>query len=114
MIEYTNYEKDILRQMLQDISWEHSAHRDMQSDSFAWLIFKKIEFSLTQIILNRDQRYIALLNSLIPEQRGQEECDCNKGEGKCGCRVNAYNECVEQIDFAVELTKDVIEGKKTK
>lgn len=107
-MQYSPFEKEIIKRLLSDISWEHNRNGKMESDAFAWLIWQKIEYALNQLRENRDRQYLKLLNGLVPDKRGQEECDCHKGKNMCGCRVSDYNQVVEEIDFAVKLAKEAI------
>lgn len=108
---YSDLEKEFLKTMLSDISLEHAAHKNMNSDDFAWLLFQKIDWTIKQILIRRDEKFIGMVKGLIPPKRGEEECDCMNSLGNCGCRVRAYNECREEIEFAANLAKQTIDGK---
>ncbi len=113
--KYNDLEKEFLRKMLKDISWEHSTHGNMKnSDDFAWRLFQTIDWTIRQILDHKDTKFIGMVNGLIPPKRGEEECDCTKSLGNCGCRVRAYNECREEIKFATSLAKQTITGEKIK
>ena len=111
-MQYSPYEKEQIRKLLNDISWEHRKQPDMDSDSFAWFIWQKIEPVFEIIVESRDKQYIKLLEGLLPEKRGQEECDCRKDAPVCGCRVDNYNELIEELEYSVELIKNAINDSK--
>lgn len=106
---YSDWEKDILRNMIKDIKWECSAHSDMDSEAFAWLIFKKVEWCIRQLLDARDNKAKTLMNGMLPDKRGKEECDCSKSMGNCGCRVRAFNDAIDEMEYRLKLAKQSLE-----
>lgn len=107
-MKLTPYEKEVIRRMLHEISREYANNPDMESDSFAWLLWQKIEYAMHQLRDNRDRDYLRLLSNVIPEKRGKEQCDCKVGQPSCGCRVSEYNQAIEEVQYAVGLVRKAI------
>jgi len=107
--EYNDLEKEFLSTMLSDIAWEHRVHGDMKSDDFAWRVFQKLDYTIKQILSHKNKKFITILDSISPEKRGKEECDCGDKLGKCGCKVKDFNEAVDEIRYSLNLWKEEIE-----
>lgn len=107
---YTPYEKEIFRQVLFSLSLELRPfkHPDKDLDLLLGIIERKMELLIEKFDVYKTERIFRALDRVTPKTRGKEECDCHKGEHMCGCRVEDFNDCVEQTEYAIKLLKDKI------
>lgn len=98
----------ILTALQKEVELSCEKYKHLNSTLLANHIKGQIELSVRQIISNHDIRFSKLLNGLIPKYRGKEECDCSN-QNKCGCKVDDFNDMIDEVTFAVNLLKSTME-----